>query len=249
MHTSETQSPYNFVPAKLPAEAFSYQHYMSMGLKKADAKRAVAAAKRERLFVSSGYQVAVNQIEAPGLGRGLWLSCKRRDKGVIEERQVLKEIMWALAPGHHGYELLPRADRVVDTANQYHVYAFACACPFADGELGEPVQVDTRHELRELAVPELQLPAPVKFLRVRREDGETEQDWRVLQQEKEKAVGDYEGALIHLPEGVDNPFEGGIVVLAGPELAFPFGFSTGLKLGSEAAKRLNATQRDFRTPE
>lgn len=239
-------SDFEFVAAQLPVEAFKFSTYMAMGLSKRQAKQAAARMQAERVFISSGYQVNINPTASPDpRTAGMWLSCKRRDKAVIDDRQALGHVLRALAPGFHGYELFPRAQRTVDTANQYHIWAYSGSCPFLSASAGAFSRLDERTEVAELDVPDIGADIPVKLLRISGKDGGLEQDWRVLQERKADALGDFEAVMLHTPENQTNPWQGCLIVLASQDAGFPFGFSHGLQMSSEQAARLNAQQRDF----
>lgn len=121
-------SPYDFTESSLPADAFDVDRQMTkFGLTRAEAEQAVAHARQERVFVSKWYQVNVTGI-APrhGMPAMFWLSIKRRDKAPIRDWRVLQRIKNAiLTPEHEAVELFPAESRLVDTANQYHLWALA----------------------------------------------------------------------------------------------------------------------------
>lgn len=84
---------------------------------------------RERIekatfFVNDKYQVQMTQAEIrdkwPPM---LWLSIKRLDREVIHDWRELQEIKNAIVgPEHEAVELYPAESRLVDTANQYHLF-------------------------------------------------------------------------------------------------------------------------------
>jgi hypothetical protein len=54
-----------------------------------------------------------------------WLSIKRRDREVIRDWRELQAIKNAIVgPEHEGFELYPAESRLVDTANQFHLFVF-----------------------------------------------------------------------------------------------------------------------------
>ena len=67
-------------------------------------------------------------IKAPfggDLGDVAWLSIKRRDREVIRDWRELQAIKNAIVgPEHEGFELYPAESRLVDTANQFHLFVF-----------------------------------------------------------------------------------------------------------------------------
>lgn len=158
-----------FFPASYPEEAYSYQALMAkFGVSKRDAKKAVAQVKRERVVLSETHQVAITDM-----GNGVvHLSIKRRDKSVIDDRTELAAIGRVLCPDRVCLELFPAEDRLVDTANQYHLFAIPVA------------------EMRELVTEEADWAFPPHL-----------GDWRELYTWLRATYGDREAALVvHSPE-------------------------------------------------
>lgn len=110
-----------FERAFLPPQAFNYQRYMEQyGVSKADAKRIVQRFKTERVFMNDTYQVNVQDVEG---GDYTHLSIKRRDKAPAHDwrdMQAIKNML--VGPEHEAVELYPAESRLVDTANQYHLW-------------------------------------------------------------------------------------------------------------------------------
>lgn len=158
-----------FKPASYPEQAYSYQAIMAkFGLSKRDAKKAVAQVKRERVLLSETHQVAITDM-----GSGVvHLSIKKRDRGVIDDRTELAAIGRALCPDRVCLELFPAEDRLVDTANQYHLFAIPVA------------------EMRELITQDAEWTSPPHL-----------GDWRELYIWLRTTYGDREAALVsHSPE-------------------------------------------------
>lgn len=111
-----------FQAAALPPEAFSYQRYMeTYGLSKADAKRMVQRFKQERVYMNDQFQVNVQVEDDPS--PFIHLSIKRLDKEPIHDWRCLQQIKnMIVGPEHEGIELYPAESRLVDTANQYHLF-------------------------------------------------------------------------------------------------------------------------------
>jgi hypothetical protein len=68
------------------------------------------------------YQV---QVRWDDINEGVlyWLSIKRLDKGPIHDWRHMQEIKnMIVGPEHEGCELYPAESRLVDTANQYHMF-------------------------------------------------------------------------------------------------------------------------------
>lgn len=114
-----------FQPASLPPEAFQYERYMGppFNMKRADAKRVVQANKIEKVFLNDTYQVNINLVPQGNFPALIWLSVKRRDRAAIHDWRDLQTIKNMLVgPEHEAVELYPAESRLVDTANQYHLY-------------------------------------------------------------------------------------------------------------------------------
>ncbi len=86
------------------------------------AREALQYMKSGLVFRNSTYQVTVNRIQTP-MGEMLHLSIKRLDKQPIHDWRELQEIKNQLAgPECEACELFPAESRLVDTANQYHLW-------------------------------------------------------------------------------------------------------------------------------
>lgn len=79
-----------------------------------------------RCFKNNIYQVNVYDLQRKPGDTGLyWLSIKRIDKRHIHDWRDLQRIKNELiGPDHEGFELYPPESRVVDAANQYHLWVF-----------------------------------------------------------------------------------------------------------------------------
>ena len=113
-----------FEEAAFSEEALSVEHWISKGLTREDAEKAVAGMVGQ-VFVNDLYQVHVRLWQWPDRSPAdLWhLSIKRRDRETIHDWRELQEIKNALVgPEHEGVELYPAESRLVDSANQYHLW-------------------------------------------------------------------------------------------------------------------------------
>ena len=80
----------------------------------------------DAVFSNSGYVVLVFKREPHGLkGMTVWhLSIRRQDREAIHDWRVFQEIKNQICgPEIEALELYPKESRVLDTANQYHLYA------------------------------------------------------------------------------------------------------------------------------
>lgn len=124
-----TSKPAPFFAAELPAAALDVSVIASrFGIDIATAERQVQQLRRQSIFLSATHQVNVQLIREPfgnDLGDVAWLSIKRRDREVIRDWRELQAIKNAIVgPEHEGFELYPAESRLVDTANQFHLFVF-----------------------------------------------------------------------------------------------------------------------------
>lgn len=98
--------------------------------------------RRETVYVNDVYQVNVQRVHAPfgaTVGDMLWLSIKRRDKGLIRDWRELQEVKNRIVgPEHEAFEVFPAESRLVDVANQWHLWVFV------DSKVRLPVGFRTR---------------------------------------------------------------------------------------------------------
>jgi hypothetical protein len=210
-----------FQPATYPPEAFSYQSYMArLGVTKAQAKQLVQKLKREKVWSSDTHQVAVQGFLAPApFGGGTWLSIKRRDREPITERAVLGQIMRTLLPGHSGFELVPAPSRLVDSANQFHIWSFPSA---QIAELRNTTLGLAQAHSRGISYRELEfLDEGQRWMVALPLEGRD--DWREIFDFKEELYPGCEAAL-YFDESEQHPLHGQLVCLIKPGLQFPFGF-------------------------
>jgi hypothetical protein len=116
---------FKFAPAKLPPEGFDYRYLMAtFKVSKAEAKRTVQVNKATRVYLSDTYQVNAKPVQADGWGIPLiWLSIKRIDKAAFHDWRELQSIKNAIVgPEREAMELYPAESRLVDGANQYHLW-------------------------------------------------------------------------------------------------------------------------------
>jgi hypothetical protein len=80
-----------------------------------------------RVFLNSRYQVSAFEGQAPEpFGRYVHLSIKARDKSARHDWRDMQRIKNEIVgPEHEAVELFPAESRLVDGANQYHLYVFA----------------------------------------------------------------------------------------------------------------------------
>lgn len=118
-----------FFPARLPDAASD----IDAMAKKFGVTRDAAAAQVERLrrqsvYMNDLYQVNAQLVSAPFgavAGDMMWLSIKRRDKAPVHDWRDLQAVKnLIIGPEHEGFEVYPAEARLVDTANQYHLWVF-----------------------------------------------------------------------------------------------------------------------------
>lgn len=119
-----------FFVTALPPEAFDAQHMIkTLGVPPAHADSLVQMNMSTIVYENGIYQVNVRKHEAAKFWPPmLHLSIKRFDKQPIRDWRVMQEIKnLILSPEHEAVELYPAESRLTDTANQYHLWAFADA--------------------------------------------------------------------------------------------------------------------------
>lgn len=82
----------------------------------------------EEVWKNSRYQVLViREVEQdPAFPPLIWLSIKRLDRAPIHDWRDLQRIKNELVgPEHEAVELYPAEERLVDSANQYHLWVLA----------------------------------------------------------------------------------------------------------------------------
>ena len=121
-----------FHPARLPeealdADALARQH----GISRDAAVKQVEHLRRQAVYMNDRYQVNVQGIAAPfgaDTSDVFWLSIKRRDRESIHDWRDLQAIKnMIVGEEHEGFEVYPAESRLVDTANQFHLWVFADA--------------------------------------------------------------------------------------------------------------------------
>jgi len=83
----------------------------------------------QAVYMNERYQVNVHRLPAsfgPDTSDMFWLSIKRRDREPIHDWRDLQAIKNAIVgEEHEGFEVYPAESRLVDTANQFHLWVFA----------------------------------------------------------------------------------------------------------------------------
>lgn len=105
-------------------EAFTTQ-YRDLGLSQPKLRQMFEKMKRDKLYLSDHYQVAIDKSPPHRLpGAIIWhLSIKRIDKEPIMDWRDLQAIKTQLCgPEAEAVQLFPAESRVVDTSNQYHLW-------------------------------------------------------------------------------------------------------------------------------
>ena len=105
--------------------AFIDQTRRSHNCSRAEAKRLYQKLMADEIWINDEYQVNLDKNPAHGFGdTTIWhLSIKRRDKQPIHDWRDLQAIKNMLAgPEVEAFELYPAESRVVDTANQFHLW-------------------------------------------------------------------------------------------------------------------------------
>lgn len=99
----------------------------ALGLPPQTLRRLFELERRQKLYLSEHYQVAVDKDPAHAFaGTIIWhLSIKRIDKAPIMDWRDLQAIKSQLCGDEaEAIQLFPAESRVVDTSNQYHLWVF-----------------------------------------------------------------------------------------------------------------------------
>jgi hypothetical protein len=117
----------------------------------------------EHVFVNDRYTVYAEEVRTSlgGLAlRLVYLSIKRNDRGVVRDWRDLQAIKNAIVGFEcEGVELYPAESRLVDAANQYHLFvvadpSFRWPFGFTEREVSGPVTAGARGaRQREFAAP------------------------------------------------------------------------------------------------
>ena len=111
----------------LPVEVYSTDHWMAkLNCTLSQAEDLVKGFRNEQVFVSRDdvYQCNVRLVEATDNWPEMYhLSIKRKDKEAIHDWRVMQAIKNDIVGKEfEGVELYPAESRLVDTANQYHMW-------------------------------------------------------------------------------------------------------------------------------
>lgn len=76
-----------------------------------------------KVYKNDIYTVLVREHKNPGMPEMIWLSIKRNDRETIHDWRDLQKIKNMLVgEENEGAELYPAESRLVDSANQYHLW-------------------------------------------------------------------------------------------------------------------------------
>jgi len=118
-----------FHPATLPPETLDVRSFAARhGLSEEAAAPQIERLRAQTIYMNDRYQVNVEIVRAPfGEENGdvFWLSIKRRDRASVHDWRELQQIKnMIVGDEHEGFEVYPAESRLVDTANQYHLWVF-----------------------------------------------------------------------------------------------------------------------------
>jgi hypothetical protein len=138
------------------------RYMVDHGLDIAKAQEAMASMEDDEVWKNNQYQVALRRIKAaePDNPDIVHLSIKRIDKGAAKDWRHFQWIKnQLLSPEHEAVELYPAESRLIDGANQYHLWAidsprFRFPFGFNEGRQVSNKQLDkgkqrTSHEYKE----------------------------------------------------------------------------------------------------
>ncbi|PND30185.1 hypothetical protein C1I89_29910 [Achromobacter pulmonis] len=119
-----------FFTAHLPDSAFDADALAArFGITHEAAQEQVEQLRSQTVYMNERYQVNVQVIPAPfgpDAGDMVWLSIKRSDREAIHDWRELQAIKnQIVGDEHEGFEVYPAESRLVDSANQFHLWVFA----------------------------------------------------------------------------------------------------------------------------
>lgn len=103
------------------------QEYAGLGLTPQGLRGMYEQMKRDKLYLSEHYQVAIRKDPPHGFAGAIiwWLSIKRIDREPIMDWRDLQAIKSQLCGAEaEAIQLFPAESRVADTSNQYHLFVF-----------------------------------------------------------------------------------------------------------------------------
>lgn len=114
-----------FQPADIPSEYKSVEAYMNtFRVDRATAEHYRDLMMKEKFFVNDKYQVNTSRCATP-FGVIVHLSIKRLDKEPVRDWADMQKIKNELVGAENeGMEIFPAESRLVDMANQYHLWVF-----------------------------------------------------------------------------------------------------------------------------
>ncbi|MDF1565369.1 MAG: hypothetical protein P1V51_20190 [Deltaproteobacteria bacterium] len=118
---------FDFVPGEVGEDqirSIVTEHVKAGRLDPSQVEDTIEKSKAKGVWISDTYQVAVYDAEASPEWPAMWhLSIKRRDKHPIHDWRDLQEIKNRIVgPEFEAVELYPAESRLVDVANQYHLF-------------------------------------------------------------------------------------------------------------------------------
>ena len=130
------------------------------GLSKTEAKKMIRSLKEDEIWTNNIYQVNARRRIGQGFfdssnevyngfpkesGEVVWLSIKRHDKEPIHDWRDLQRIKnEVVGEETEAIEMYPAESRKMDTANQYHLFAFTTQLPI--GFVGRAVKTAAEAE-------------------------------------------------------------------------------------------------------
>lgn len=139
---------FTFKPGILPPETRDAALFAKkLGITLESAKVQVERFAGQRVMMSSTYQVNIEEVPVNGWGVTMtWLSIKRRDKAAFHDWRELQGIKNAICgPEREAVELYPAESRLVDTANQYHLWVLPADMGFPFGYWFREVTGESKH--------------------------------------------------------------------------------------------------------
>lgn len=187
-------------------------------------------------------------FDADNINQYVYLSIKRRDKEAafdLEHIQEIKDVL--VSKNSMGIELYPNQKRVLDTANQYHMFVFPeNFSPIEFTEDFNSEDADETYHSSNKKVYVFKQENSTCIVKFRYNTNNNTRDWREIQDLKNKVAGEDREAFLIFPHkdfAGDRNFNH--LVIVPKNVILPFGCMRGVI--TQTAKHENAKQRAYGT--
>lgn len=134
-------------PQLPPRKQFIADYVRDYDTPRAEAKAQYARLLKQELWENDKYVVLVDKHPPHGFAMDVWhLSIRRQDRAPIHDWRDLQKIKNEIVGEQvEAIEIYPAEDRLVDTANQYHLWAFPQGQAVPVGYVTRLVDGESKH--------------------------------------------------------------------------------------------------------